>query len=61
MSDRKVGKLTLAVDAINEPALKLYYRCGMKLVARKVALMRRLDAVGLAPAFGRGNPGEARG
>lgn len=40
--EKKLDKLSLAVDAINEPALKLYYRHGMKQVTSKVALMRSL-------------------
>lgn len=35
-------RLTLAVDAINQPALGLYYRHGMGQVATKSALMRKL-------------------
>jgi ribosomal protein S18 acetylase RimI-like enzyme len=37
-------RLTLAVDARNVPALKLYYRQGMNRVASKIALMRDLRA-----------------
>ena len=44
VSEKKLDKLSLAVDAANEPALKLYYRHGMKQVTSKVALMRALDA-----------------
>jgi len=40
--ERKVSKLSLAVDAANAPALKLYYRHGMKQMTRKLALMRML-------------------
>jgi len=39
---KKLDKLSLAVDATNEPALKLYYRHGMKQVTSKVAMMRTL-------------------
>lgn len=39
---RKCATLSLAVDAINTPALKLYHRHGMKQVALKTALMRDL-------------------
>lgn len=39
-------RLTLAVDARNVPALKLYYRQGMNRVASKIALMRDLRARG---------------
>lgn len=37
-----LSSLTLAVDARNVPALKLYYRHGMQRVGSKVALMRDL-------------------
>lgn len=37
------GRLSLAVDANNSPALKLYYRHGMQRVGAKLAMMRRLD------------------
>jgi ribosomal protein S18 acetylase RimI-like enzyme len=36
------ARLTLAVDSVNVPALKLYYRQGMQQVASKVAMMRDL-------------------
>jgi ribosomal protein S18 acetylase RimI-like enzyme len=42
--ERKVSKLSLAVDAGNAPALKLYYRHGMKQMTRKVAMMRQISA-----------------
>ncbi|MGC4032523.1 MAG: GNAT family N-acetyltransferase [Tepidisphaeraceae bacterium] len=32
--------LTLAVDAGNEPALKLYFRNGMSEIARRVAMFK---------------------
>lgn len=35
-------RLCLAVDALNTPALKLYYRHGMQRVASKVAMLRNL-------------------
>jgi len=38
----KLNKLTLAVDAKNEPALKLYYRHGMQQIGMKTAMMRQL-------------------
>lgn len=38
-------KLTLAVDSTNAPALKLYYRHGLRRVHSKVALMRDLRVV----------------
>lgn len=40
--ERKLDKLALAVDSGNTPALKLYYRHGMKQITKKVALMREL-------------------
>ena len=47
----RVARLSLAVDSGNAPALKLYYRHGLKQVAAKLALMRllndRLHASGL--------------
>lgn len=38
------GRLSLAVDSNNVPALKLYYRHGMQRVGAKMALMRQLRA-----------------
>jgi hypothetical protein len=35
-------RLTLAVDSINTPALKLYYRHGMQRIASKIAMIRDL-------------------
>jgi GNAT superfamily N-acetyltransferase len=43
------ARLSLAVDADNAPALKLYYRHGMQRVGAKLALMRRLDERADAP------------
>jgi mycothiol synthase len=40
--ERKLSRLTLAVDAQNAPALRLYYRNGLTRVGRKVAMMRDL-------------------
>ena len=37
-----VSRLSLAVDADNVPALRLYYRHGLKRVAAKLAMMRLL-------------------
>ena len=37
-----VARLSLAVDSINAPALKLYYRFGMAKMGSKVAMMRKL-------------------
>jgi ribosomal protein S18 acetylase RimI-like enzyme len=39
---RRLPRLCLAVDALNVPALKLYYRHGMQRVGSKLALMRDL-------------------
>ena len=41
---RGAGRLSLAVDSNNAPALKLYYRHGMQRAGAKLAMMRRLDA-----------------
>jgi ribosomal protein S18 acetylase RimI-like enzyme len=38
----KLDKLTLAVDAINAPAIKLYHRHGLQQVGIKAAMMRML-------------------
>jgi mycothiol synthase len=38
-----VGRLSLAVDSSNAPALKLYYRFGMSRIGSKVAMMRKLQ------------------
>jgi GNAT superfamily N-acetyltransferase len=38
-----VLRLSLAVDSINRPALKLYYRFGLSRMGSKIALMRRLS------------------
>jgi ribosomal protein S18 acetylase RimI-like enzyme len=40
---QRLSRLSLAVDAANAPALKLYYRNGLQQVAAKLALMRLLD------------------
>jgi ribosomal protein S18 acetylase RimI-like enzyme len=49
---RGCGRLSLAVDAVNLPALKLYWRHGLQAIGRKMALMRdlRTPAVVLGPA-----------
>jgi len=39
------GRLSLAVDAGNLPALKLYWRHGMQVIGRKTALLRDLRAM----------------
>jgi ribosomal protein S18 acetylase RimI-like enzyme len=44
--ERGIGRLTLAVDSTNVPALKLYYRHGMRRVHAKVAMMRELGGKG---------------
>jgi GNAT superfamily N-acetyltransferase len=41
-SQRKVGRLSLAVDSRNAPAIKLYHRNGMQRICSKLALMRDL-------------------
>jgi ribosomal protein S18 acetylase RimI-like enzyme len=41
----KHGRLSLAVDAGNLPALKLYWRHGMQVIGRKTALLRDLRAL----------------
>ena len=40
VNQRKLSRLTLAVDSLNEPALRLYYRHGMQRLTSKVAMMR---------------------
>ena len=45
VTQHKLTKLSLAVDAKNAPALKLYYKHGMKQMTRKMALMRSLKKV----------------
>ncbi len=46
------GLLSLAVDARNAPALKLYYRSGMSRVCTRVALLRDLRGAAAAAAVG---------
>ena len=41
-SRRTVEVATLAVDAANEPAVRLYRRCGYVSVAQRVAMIKRL-------------------
>ena len=43
VTDRKLTRLSLAVDAGNAPALAMYYRHGLSRVTSKVALMRDLS------------------
>jgi ribosomal protein S18 acetylase RimI-like enzyme len=51
VASHELGRLSLAVDALNTPALKLYYRHGMQRVASKVALLRDLRNLSVrAPA-----------
>jgi mycothiol synthase len=38
-----LGRITLAVDSLNEPALKLYYRHGLQHAGRKSAMLRELS------------------
>ena len=42
MSAQRRGRLTLAIDSNNSPALALYHRHGMKEVATRVALLKDL-------------------
>jgi ribosomal protein S18 acetylase RimI-like enzyme len=42
VASRQLARLSLAVDALNTPALKLYYRHGMQRVGSKVAFLRDL-------------------
>lgn len=44
--EMSLSRLTLAVDANNAPALRLYYRHGMSRIGSKVALMRDLRSRG---------------
>jgi GNAT superfamily N-acetyltransferase len=42
VAQRRQARLSLAVDAQNTPALKLYYRNGMQRIGSKLALLRDL-------------------
>ena len=42
MHEQKLMSLTLAVDSINTPALRLYHRHGLQRVLSKIAMMRDL-------------------
>jgi mycothiol synthase len=42
VAQRKLPRLCLAVDSLNTPALKLYYRHGMQRIASKFAMLRDL-------------------
>lgn len=44
VASRKGGRLSLAVDAGNLPALKLYWRHGLQVIGRKLAYLRDLRA-----------------
>lgn len=46
----RLPRVTLAVDARNAPALKLYYRHGMQHIGTKVAMLRDLRRAASAPA-----------
>jgi mycothiol synthase len=46
----RCSRLTLAVDSLNAPALKLYYRHGFRRIADKLALMRDLRST-IHPQF----------
>jgi ribosomal protein S18 acetylase RimI-like enzyme len=52
------GLLSLAVDARNAPALKLYYRCGMSKVTTRVALLRDLRGAERSAISGQPSEGE---
>jgi ribosomal protein S18 acetylase RimI-like enzyme len=43
VASRKLPRLCLAVDSLNTPALKLYYRHGMSRIASKIAMLRDLQ------------------
>jgi ribosomal-protein-alanine N-acetyltransferase len=47
-SDRR-GRLSLAVDSANAPALALYYRHGMKQIGTRTALLRDLRSARADP------------
>jgi ribosomal protein S18 acetylase RimI-like enzyme len=58
VAGRKLPRLCLAVDSLNTPALKLYYRHGMSRIASKIAMLRdlgRLSSSG-ANCGGQGAP-----
>jgi ribosomal protein S18 acetylase RimI-like enzyme len=56
---RGCGRLSLAVDAGNLPAIKLYWRHGLQAIGRKMALIRDLRSLkgSLGPALPPGAPG----
>jgi mycothiol synthase len=43
MTERKLTRLTLAVDSSNAPALRLYHQHGMQKVTSKLAMMALID------------------
>lgn len=43
VASRNLPRLCLAVDSLNTPALKLYYRHGMNRIASKIAMLRDLQ------------------
>jgi len=45
LAGRSRCRLTLAVDASNRPALRLYWRHGMQSIVRRVAMLRDLRAL----------------
>lgn len=45
VAERKLTRLSLAVDSANAPALALYYRHGLARLTSKVALMRDLNEI----------------
>jgi GNAT superfamily N-acetyltransferase len=55
----RLPKLSLAVDADNAPALKLYYRHGLQRVGSKVALIRELRARPIPSDAARADPSPA--
>ena len=42
-------RLTLAVDSANDPALRLYFRHGLRRSASRLAFVRRLGSDGISP------------
>jgi len=55
VAGRKLPRLCLAVDSLNTPALKLYYRHGMSRIASKIAMLRDLQRL---PAASTNSGGE---
>lgn len=46
ISASRYTRLSLAVDAANLPAMKLYWRHGLQAIGRKIAMMRDLRVTG---------------